>query len=138
MHTAIRFLVLLVTAAALAAADGPSAPAAPGGTAPASGQGGSGGMMMLIMPIAVLGIMYFLMIRPQRKEEAKRKELIAGLKRGDKVTTIGGAMGEVVAVGENHVELNVGGEGHEVVIRFTKGAVNASAVQPAGEAVKGN
>ena len=137
MTTFIRLCVLLITAAALMAADGPSAPTAPGGgSAPASQQSG-GGYMMLVMPVVVLGIMYFLMIRPQRKEEAKRKELISSLKRGDKVTTIGGAMGEIVAVGENHVDLNVGGDGHEVVIRFTKGAVNASAVPPA-DAVKAN
>lgn len=131
-----RLFVLLSTAALMAAADGPSSPAGPAGTAPA-GQGGGGGMMMLIMPVVVLGIMYFLMIRPQRKEEAKRKELIAGLKRGDKVTTIGGAQGEVVAVGETTVDLDVGADGKPVVIRFTKGAVNASAVSPA-EAAKGN
>lgn len=136
MNHFFRCLVLLVSVALLAAADGPSTPGAPGG-APAPAGGGSG-LLMMIMPVAVLGIMYFLMIRPQRKEEAKRKELIAGLKRGDKVTTIGGAQGEVVAVGESHIDLDVGVDGKPVVIRFNKGAVNAAAVPATAEAVKAN
>ena len=136
MNLVNRLLVLFMLAALLGAEDGPPSPpppGTPGGTAPA---GGGGGWAMLVMPIAVLGIMYFLMIRPQRKEEAKRKELIAGLKRGDKVTTIGGAQGEVVAVGETSVDIDVSADGKPVVIRFSKGAVNAAAAQPAAELVK--
>ena len=137
MNHVLRCFVLLASVALLAAADGPATPGTPGG-GPAPAGGGSSGLLMMIMPVAVLGIMYFLMIRPQRKEEAKRKELIAGLKRGDKVTTIGGAQGEVVAVGESHIDLDVGADGKPVIIRFNKGAVNAAAVPATAEAVKAN
>jgi preprotein translocase subunit YajC len=139
LRRAAPVAALLAIATVLAAADGVGAGSGGGATPPAGGGGGAGGLLSFpaIMMIMVAALMYFMMIRPQKKEEAKRKELIAGLKQGDKVTTIGGAVGVVVRVGEETLDLNVGAGDEPVVVRFTKGAVNASAVKPAAEAVKG-
>ncbi len=69
-----------------------------------SGEGATsalGGMTPLLIMLAVFGaIFYFMLIRPQRKRQAKMNELIGGIKRGDQVTTAGGIFGEVDSVGD--------------------------------------
>jgi preprotein translocase YajC subunit len=61
-----------------------------------------GGMTPLLIMLAVFGaIFYFMLIRPQRKRQAKMNELVGGLKRGDHVITAGGIYGEVDSVGES-------------------------------------
>ncbi|MBA3684871.1 MAG: preprotein translocase subunit YajC [Planctomycetes bacterium] len=128
--------LLIVSATALAvAADGPAATSGSTPVAPGSGaaSSGGGGLQMIALPVLILGVMYFLLIRPQRKEEKKRKELISALKRGDRVVTIGGLHGEVVAVGETTVDLLVGKSGSEVTMTFNRGAINANLEQAKAE-----
>lgn len=61
-----------------------------------------GGMAPLLIMLVVFGaIFYFMLIRPQRKRQAKMNELIGGLKRGDHVITAGGLYGEIDSVGES-------------------------------------
>jgi preprotein translocase subunit YajC len=55
----------------------------------------------LLIPI----VLYFLMIRPGRKQEQQLKSMISGLKKNDKVQTIGGILGTVVSVGEKEDEV---------------------------------
>ena len=67
-----------------------------------------GGMTPLLIMLAVFGaIFYFMLIRPQRKRQAKMNELIGGLKRGDHVVTAGGIYGEVDSVGESSFVLTL-------------------------------
>jgi preprotein translocase YajC subunit len=67
-----------------------------------------GGMTPLLIMLAVFGaIFYFMLIRPQRKRQAKMNELIGGLKRGDHVITAGGIYGEVDSVGETSFVLTL-------------------------------
>ncbi|PJZ53511.1 preprotein translocase subunit YajC [Leptospira adleri] len=63
---------------------------------------------LLLIPI-MLVIMYFLVIRPQRSEEKKRKEMIESLKKGDEVVTSSGIHGKVVEIKDNNevVVLNI-------------------------------
>ena len=71
----------------------------------ASAFGGSSLSSMLIL-FAVFGaIFYFMLIRPQRKRQAKMTELMSGLKRGDKVITAGGIHGEIDSIGDTAVVL---------------------------------
>jgi len=67
-----------------------------------------GGMTPLLIMLAVFGaIFYFMLIRPQRKRQAKMNELIGGLKRGDQVITAGGIFGEIDSVGETSFVLTL-------------------------------
>jgi len=67
-----------------------------------------GGMTPLLIMLAVFGaIFYFMLIRPQRKRQARMNELIGGLKRGDHVITAGGIHGEVDAVSESSFVLTL-------------------------------
>lgn len=117
------------TGPAVAPAGGPApvgAPGAPAGAAPQEAAGG-GGFTMLIMMGGLFAIMYFLMIRPQQKQEKKRQAMIAAVKTGSKVVTIGGLHGVVVAVGEQTVDLKVGDSDKQaVVMTFNKSAVAAN------------
>ncbi len=73
----------------------------------ASVLGGSSWSSMLIL-FAVFGaIFYFMLIRPQRKRQAKMTELMGGLKRGDGVVTAGGIHGEIDSIGDTAVVLTL-------------------------------
>ena len=99
---------------------------------PPTGTGGGGGTgakatgfdpsMILIMGLLVV-FLWMMVIRPQKKEEKNRKELVDSIKPGHQVVTIGGAHGEVVAVGELTVDVRIGEEGKGLVVTFNKGAV---------------
>ena len=88
--------------------------------APAKGGGGGGGaeglfgLPTVFLIIAVL-FLYFFMIKPQRKDQARREAMMAGLKKNDRVLTAGGIYGVV---------LNVHREANEVTIRVDE-ATNA-------------
>lgn len=74
-------------------------------TAPA---GGSGSLLVSMAPIAIIFlIFYFLMIRPQNKKQKETEKMIAALKKGDKIITIGGIHGLVSATKENTVIIKV-------------------------------
>jgi len=65
-----------------------------------------GDFFPLLVLIVVFGaIFYFMLIRPQRKRQAKMNELIGNLKRGDRVVTAGGIYGEVDTIGETAIVL---------------------------------
>ena len=135
----IAFLILTATAL-LVGADGPGAGAGATGQTAAPGQATGGGMSgiapMLLLPL-VFAFMYFIVIRPQRKEEKKRKELISQVKRGDEVVTIGGLHGKVVAVGETTVDIDAAIGSGESILRFNKGAIASVGDQGKADAAKG-
>ena len=61
----------------------------------------------LPMIVAVFFIMYFLVIRPQKKEQDAHQQLLASLQKGDRVVTASGIHGEIHEVSEREVVLEV-------------------------------
>ena len=62
----------------------------------AGGQGAQGGGFIAYLPfVLILGIMYFLMIRPQAKRQKEKQKMLSDLKKGDRVVTIGGIHGTI-------------------------------------------
>lgn len=57
-----------------------------------------GGLSMILILVAVIAIMYFLMIRPEKKKQKKVEAMRDALKVGDNITTIGGIVGDVVSI----------------------------------------
>ncbi|MBN2405502.1 MAG: preprotein translocase subunit YajC [Coriobacteriia bacterium] len=106
------------------------------GAPPSGGEGSSGGATamvgQIVMIAAILVIMYMLMIRPQRKRDKQRREMIDAVKEKDQVVTIGGIHGKVVAIKDRHLILELG---KGVTIRIDKAAI--SRVIPPGEEDKG-
>lgn len=62
---------------------------------------------MWIMLILIIVVMWFFMIRPQRKQQKELQKFREGLKKGDKVVTIGGIYGTVVDVKEKTLLLEI-------------------------------
>lgn len=81
-----------------------------------------GSLISLVLPFAlVILIMYFLMIRPQKKKDKQLQDMRSALEIGDSVTTIGGIVGRVVALKDDTVVLETGNERNRV--RFKRWAV---------------
>jgi preprotein translocase subunit YajC len=85
----------------------------------AAGQQG-GGWQMWIMLALIFGVMWFFMIRPQRKQQKELQNFRDSLKKGDKVVTIGGIYGTVCEVKEDSVLIEVD---NNVKIRVSKQAI---------------
>lgn len=100
---------------------------APGESAPASD--GNPLLRMLIFMVPMFVILYLLMIRPQRKRQRERLEMLGSLKKGDKVITRGGIHGVVTLVRESDVVLKVD---ENVKLTVSKAGV-ARVVERAGE-----
>ena len=71
----------------------------------------------------MLVLLYFMIYRPQKKQEKKDAAMRAALEIGDQVVTIGGIVGRVVAIKDDTFVLETGAD--RVKIRFTKTAISA-------------
>jgi preprotein translocase subunit YajC len=89
-----------------------------GGAAPAGGSG----LTMIFTFGAVILIFYFLIIRPQSKKQKETKRMLADLKKGDKVVTIGGIRGTVQKVSEETIIVRVD---DATKLEFSKSAVSS-------------
>lgn len=75
-----------------------------------------------LLPIVVLfAVFYFLLIRPQQKQQKKRKEMLASLKKGDKVITIGGIYGTIKELRDTDLTLRIG---DNMDIRMTRYSID--------------
>ena len=66
----------------------------------------------IIMMIVLFAIMYFVLIRPQRKKEKEAQAMIAALAVGDKIVTIGGIWGKVVKIKDDYIFIETGNVGN--------------------------
>lgn len=73
-------------------------------------QGANGTFVFVLNMAAVVLIFYFLLIRPQRKEQNRQKEMIASIGKGDEVVTSGGIIGTVIRAEESRLIIKTGGE----------------------------
>jgi preprotein translocase subunit YajC len=73
----------------------------------AGAAGGQGIMSALMLPVALLVVFYFALIRPQNKRAKEQREMMSKIAEGDEVSTAGGILGKVMAVGEQFVTLEV-------------------------------
>ena len=62
----------------------------------------------ILMMVLMFAVFYFLLIRPQKKKEKKLREMIAALKVGDEVASIGGIHGKIVRIKDNIFVLESG------------------------------
>jgi preprotein translocase subunit YajC len=77
-------------------------------TAPGPGQGGIGELIATFAPmLMLLGIFYFLVMRPQQLEQKRRQAELDRLKKDDEVVTIGGIIGTVVNMSEDRKEVTL-------------------------------
>lgn len=86
-------------------------------------QSSPGGMLSMLLPfILMFVVMYFLILRPQKKKERERKALLSRIKRNDRVVTAGGVHGVITSVRENEIILRVD-DAKDVKIKVDRSAI---------------
>lgn len=84
-------------------------------------------LMSLILPIGLVALFYFMLIRPQSKRAKEHKEMVASVQKGEEVVTTGGILGKITKVGESFITLEIGSDN---TINVQKNAIQA--VMPKG------
>lgn len=74
---------------------------------------GGGLIGSLMLPVAMIAIFYFLLIRPQQQRAKKHKAVLEALKKGDKVVTNGGLIGKITKAEDHELTIDTG-EGNKV------------------------
>jgi len=86
--------------------------------------GGIAAIISSLLPlILIIAVFYFMIIRPQRKREKENREMLASLKVGDNVTTIGGICGKIVAIRDDILTVEVGTD--KVKLVFERWAIRS-------------
>jgi preprotein translocase subunit YajC len=87
---------------------------------------GGGAYMQIILMVAIVGIFYFFMIRPQQKKAKDAKKFTEEIKKGDYVVTIGGAHGRVAEMEDDTFILEVE---RGARIKFNKSSISMEATK---------
>lgn len=87
----------------------------------AAGQG-TGGFSAFVPLILMFAIFYFLLIRPQQKKQKQHREMIANLKKGDRIITSGGIYGRITALNDNTLTVEIA---DKVRVKLVRGNVAA-------------
>jgi len=85
-------------------------------------QGGDSFFRFMLPMLLAVGIFWYLMYRGQRKERRKHADMLANLKKNDRVQTIGGVIGTVVEARQHEVVVKVD-ETNNVKMRFNRAAI---------------
>ena len=78
--------------------------------------GKSGSLSMILMMAAIFAVMYFLMIRPQKKKQKEEQAMRDNLQIGDEITTIGGIVGKIVTVKDDTLIIETGADRNRMKI----------------------
>jgi len=77
--------------------------------------------LSLVFPLLIVGVLYFFFLRPQRKKQDEQSSFLQELKKGDKVVTSSGVVGQITKVDEKTVQLQLDGKNF---ITFVTGAIS--------------
>jgi preprotein translocase subunit YajC len=73
----------------------------------AAAQGAAPGWIQFLPIIGMVAIFWFLLIRPQMRQQKVHREKIAGVKKGDQVVTAGGIVGKVTKIDDAYAEIEI-------------------------------
>ena len=83
------------------------------------------GMLGSLLPLVlIIGVFYFLMIRPENKRKKEAEQMRSNLSVGDRITTIGGIMGTVVSIKDDKFVMETSAD--QVRIEFCKWALSTN------------
>lgn len=74
-------------------------------------------LMPFLMIVVVFGVMYFILIRPQKKRDKEIAEMRNSLQVGDEVITVGGIIGRVVVIKEDNLVIETGNDRSKIRIK---------------------
>ncbi len=90
----------------------------------AQGGAGDGIGQMLLLFLPIIFLFYFLMIRPQRKEQSQRQAMLGNMKKNDRVVTVGGILGVVTNIDRDKKEVTIKvDEGNGTKLRMTLNSI---------------
>ena len=89
-----------------------------------AGQGGAGGFSGFIPLILMFVIFYFLLIRPQQKRTKEHRQMIADLKKGDRIVTSGGIYGRITGLDDQTLTVEIA---DRVRVKVARGNVGSKA-----------
>ena len=69
--------------------------------------GGQGGGIAMLLPLLLIPVLYFVMIRPQQKRQKEWQGMLSQIKTGDRVTTAGGIRGIILSIKDDSVVIKV-------------------------------
>ena len=95
----------------------------------AAAAGAAPGWTGFLPIIGMIAIFWFLIIRPQMRQQKAHREKIAGIKKGDQVVTAGGLVGKVVKVDDNYAEVEIAQGVRVKAVKATIGDI----IQPGGK-----
>jgi len=95
---------------------------------PSSSAGGKGGGWQMFALIGgMIAVMYFTMIRPQKKRQKEEQNMRDSISIGDEITTIGGIMGRVITVKEDSIIIETGADRTKLRLIRTAVGINNTA-----------
>ena len=95
----------------------------------AASAGSAPGWTGFLPIIGMIAIFWFLIIRPQMRQQKAHREKIAAVKKGDQVVTAGGLVGKVVKVDDNYAEVEIAQGVRVKAVKATIGDI----IQPGGK-----
>lgn len=78
----------------------------------------------ILLMVALFGVMYFVMIRPQKKKQKEEQQMRDAIQSGDEITTIGGICGRVVTVKEDSLVIETGAD--RTKMKITRWAIQTN------------
>ncbi|MBN9507060.1 MAG: preprotein translocase subunit YajC [Altererythrobacter sp.] len=91
------------------------------------------GWIQFLPIVGMIAIFWFLIIRPQMRQQKAHREKVAGVKRGDQVVTAGGLVGKVIKVDDDYVELEIAQGVRVKAVKSTLGDILSSGGKPAND-----
>jgi len=91
--------------------------------APAAGGGG----ITMLLPLLLIPVLYFVMIRPQQKRQKQWQSMLSSVKPGDKVTTAGGIRGTILSIKDDVMIVKVAPDG--IKMEIAKSAIASVTTQ---------
>ena len=85
--------------------------------------GAMGGLMPILSMLLMVLVFYFLLIRPQRKRDKENKNMLANLKVGDEIITIGGIVGTITKIKDEKIVIETGTNTEKQVMTMERWAV---------------
>ncbi len=102
----------------------------------AGGSGSAGGLASFIPLVLMFVIFYFLLIRPQQKKTKEHRDMVAGVKKGDRIITSGGIHGQVTAVEDTTLTVEISDKVRVKLNRANIAGLVQAQTQPAKKAVE--
>jgi len=85
--------------------------------------------MTMLLPLLLIPVLYFMMIRPQQKRQKQWQEMLASIKTGDKITTSGGIRGIILSIKDDSLIIRVAPD--NLKLEVSKSAIASVSTQDA-------